>query len=156
MQKASNVNNKSDSTCFCPLESFINTIGRKWTVLIINAIDIYGRLRFNRLMKELGGISPRTLSDRLKELQAEGLIEREFFAEIPPRVEYSLTKDGVELRESIIPLLEWAVRRNVASGRTVDCECEECKRRFRSQTMSYTKVPAIPKGIGGRRRRLAT
>jgi DNA-binding HxlR family transcriptional regulator len=133
------MNSKSGSTCFCPLEGFINTIGRKWTVLVINAIDIYGRLRFNRLMKELHGISPRTLSDRLKELQAEGLIEREFFAEIPPRVEYSLTKDGAELKESIKPLLEWAVRRNVASGRTVDCECDECKSRFRSQATSHKK-----------------
>jgi DNA-binding HxlR family transcriptional regulator len=126
------MNNKSDSPCFCPLECFMGVISKKWAVLIINAIGIYGRLRFNRIMEELHSISPRTLSDRLKELQAEGLIEREFFAEIPPRVEYSLTKDGVELRESIIPLLEWVVRRNVAHGRTVDCECEACKSRFGS------------------------
>lgn len=136
------MNNKSNSTCFCPLEVFISTISRKWALLIINAIGIYGRLRFSRLMEELRGVSPKTLSDRLKELQKEGLIERESFAEIPPRVEYSLTKEGVELRESIIPLLKWVVRRNVASGRTVDCECEECKSRFRSQTMSHTKMPA--------------
>jgi len=127
------VNNKSDSPCFCPLECFMGVISKKWAVLIINAIGVYGRLRFNRIMEHLYGISPRTLSDRLKELQAEGLIEREFFAEIPPRVEYSLTKDGVELRESIIPLLEWVVRRDVAHGRTVDCECETCKSRFGSQ-----------------------
>jgi len=127
------VNNKSDSPCFCPLEGFMGVISKKWAVLIINAIGIYGRLRFNRIMEELHSISPRTLSDRLKELQAEGLIEREFFAEIPPRFEYSLTKDGVELRESIIPLLEWVVRRDVAHGRTVDCECEACKSRFGSQ-----------------------
>lgn len=127
------MNNKSDSPCFCPLEGFMGVISKKWAVLIINAIGIYGRLRFNRIMEELHSISPRTLSDRLKELQAEGLIEREFFAEIPPRVEYSLTKDGVELRESIIPLLEWVVRRDVAHGRTVDCECEACKSRFGSQ-----------------------
>ena len=136
------MNNKSDSPCFCPLEGFMGVISKKWAVLIINAIGIYGRLRFNRIMEELHSISPRTLSDRLKELQAEGLIEREFFAEIPPRVEYSLTKDGVELRESIIPLLEWVVRRNVANGRTVDCECEACKSRFGSQAMSRTKMRA--------------
>ncbi len=53
-------------------------------------------------------MSPKTLSDTLKELRAEGLIKRESFAEIPPRVEYSLTKDGIDLRKSIIPLLEWA------------------------------------------------
>jgi len=127
------MNNKSDNPCFCPLEDFMSAISKKWALLIINAIGIYGRLRFNRLMIELRGISPRTLSDRLKELQKEGLIEREFFAEIPPRVEYSLTKDGVELRESIAPLLEWTIRRNVTNGRTVNCECKKCKSMFKSQ-----------------------
>jgi len=63
-------------------------------------------------MKELGNISPKTLSDTLKILQAEGLIKKETFNEIPPRVEYSLTEDGKELRKVIIPLLEWAAKRN--------------------------------------------
>ena len=133
---------ESYSPCFCPLEGFMSAIGKKWALLVINAIGTYGRLRFNRLMAELRGIGPRTLSDRLKELQAEGLIQREFFAEIPPRVEYSLSKDGIELRESIMPLLEWTVKRNVATGRTVDCECEACKSRFGSQTVSRKKMPA--------------
>lgn len=56
--------------------------------------------------------SVQRLSDTLKELRAEGLIKREAFAEIPPRVEYSLTKDGIDLRKSIVPLLEWAATRN--------------------------------------------
>ena len=136
------MNNKTDRLCFCPLEGFIDVISKKWALLIINAIGIYGRLRFHRIMEELHGISPRTLSDRLKELHEEGLIEREFFAEIPPRVEYSLTKDGVELRESIVPLLNWVVRRNVANHRAVDCECDACKSKFGSQTMSSTKMRA--------------
>jgi len=122
--------NERDNLCFCPLEGVMGVISKKWALLIINAIGIYGRLRFNRLMEELHGISPKTLSDRLRELHGEGLIERESFAEIPPRVEYSLTKDGIELRKSIIPVLEWTIKRNVTSGRTVDCECEECKSRF--------------------------
>lgn len=130
---------ENDFSCFCPLEGIMSVISRKWAILVINAIGTYGRLRFNRLMEELHGISPKTLSDRLKELQAEGLIEREFFAEIPPRVEYSLTKDGAELRESIIPLLKWTIKRNVAGGNTVDCECEECKSRFGPQAVSLTK-----------------
>jgi len=121
------MNNKSDGPCFCPLEGFMSVISKKWSLLIINALGIYGRLRFNRIMEELHG---------------EDLIEREFFAEIPPRVEYSLTKEGVELRESVIPLLNWVVRRNVASHRAVDCECEECKSKFGSPTMSHTKTPA--------------
>ena len=97
--------------CFCPLEGVIDVISKKWALLIVNAIGNNGKLRFNSLMEELKGISPKTLSDTLKELQAEGIVKRESFAEIPPRVEYSLTNDGVELRKSIIPLLEWAATR---------------------------------------------
>ena len=97
--------------CFCPLEGVIDVISKKWALLIINAIGNYGRLRFNNLMHKLGNISPKTLSNTLKELQTEGLINRETFAEIPPRVEYSLTRDGAELRKAIIPLLKWAATR---------------------------------------------
>lgn len=136
------MNNESDNLCFCPLEGIMGIVGKKWSILIIHAIGIYGRLRFNRLMEELHGISPKTLSDRLKELQAEGLIKRESFAEIPPRVEYSLTKNGLELRESITPLLKWTIKRNIINGRTTDCECEECKSMFESQRMSRTKNQA--------------
>jgi len=104
--------------CFCPLEGVIDVISKKWALLIVNALGNSGRLRFNNLIEELGGISPKTLSDTLKELQAQGLIKRESFAEIPPRVEYSLTQDGAELRKSIIPLLKWAAtRENVSKER---------------------------------------
>jgi len=102
---------EDDHICLCPLEGVIDAISKKWALLIVNAIGNNGKLRFSNLMEELRGISPKTLSDTLKELQAEGIIKRESFAEIPPRVEYSLTKDGVELRKSIIPLLRWAATR---------------------------------------------
>jgi DNA-binding HxlR family transcriptional regulator len=58
-------------------------------------------------MKNLNGINPRSLSDRLKELENAGLIKKEIFAEIPPRSEYTLTKDGKDLRKAIIPLMNW-------------------------------------------------
>ncbi|HUW48867.1 MAG TPA: helix-turn-helix domain-containing protein [Patescibacteria group bacterium] len=102
---------KNDVVCFCPLEGIIDVISKKWALLIINAIGNYGSLRFNRLMEELHGISPKTLADTLKQLQEEELLKRESFAEIPPRVEYSLTKDGEGLREAVIPILKWAATR---------------------------------------------
>jgi len=109
---------EDDHICLCPLEGVIDAISKKWALLIVNAIGNNGKLRFNNLMEELKGISPKTLSDTLKELQAEGIIKRESFAEIPPRVEYSLTKDGAELRKSIIPLLKWAATRtNISKER---------------------------------------
>jgi len=115
---------KPDHLCLCPLEGVIDTIGKKWTLLVVNAIGNHGRLRFSRMMEELRGISPTTLSDTLQELQREGLIMRESFAEIPPRVEYSLTKDGAQLRKAILPLLQWASTRTV-SGK------KRCSARYR-------------------------
>ncbi len=98
-------------------------ISKKWALLIVNAIGNRGTLRFNGLMEELRGISPKTLADTLKALRAEGLIRRESFSEIPPRVEYSLTPDGLELRKAIISLLEWAAARN--GGRPNTCSSSE-------------------------------
>ena len=103
---------KPDHLCLCPLEGVIDTIGKKWTLLVVNAIGNHGKLRFSRMMEELQGISPTTLTDTLQELQRERLITRESFAEIPPRVEYSLTNDGTQLRKAILPLLQWASTRN--------------------------------------------
>jgi DNA-binding HxlR family transcriptional regulator len=103
MSKDSNV------ICLCPLEGVIDIISKKWALLIINEIGNHGRIRYNDIMKELKDISPKTLADMLKELQKEGLIERQAFNEIPPRVEYTLTKEGQKLRKAIIPILEWAI-----------------------------------------------
>ncbi len=100
-----------NSLCFCPIKGIIDIIGKKWPLLVINALRNQGKLRFNDLMKQLGGISPKTLSDTLRELQVERLIKRESFAEIPPRVEYSLSRDGIELGNAIIPLIRWAATR---------------------------------------------
>jgi DNA-binding HxlR family transcriptional regulator len=115
---------KPDHLCLCPLEGIIDTIGKKWTLLIVNAIGNHGKLRFSRMMEELRGISPTTLSDTLQELQREGLIGRESFAEIPPRVEYSLTKDGAQLRKAILPLMQWASTRTVPGKK-------RCSARYR-------------------------
>jgi DNA-binding HxlR family transcriptional regulator len=93
--------------CVCPLGGIIDLISKKWALLIINTIGNNGKLRFNRIMESLEGINPKTLSSRLKEIEQYGIIERKIFAEIPPRVEYSLTKEGKELRKAIEPLLVW-------------------------------------------------
>ncbi|MGD9131460.1 MAG: helix-turn-helix domain-containing protein [Candidatus Bathyarchaeota archaeon] len=118
---------KTEQTCICPLKGIIDIISKKWALLIINTLGNYGKLRFNKLMETLSGISPKTLSDTLKDLQAEGLIKRESFAEIPPRVEYSLTKDGTALRKSIIPLLKWTATRNGVKEE----RCEKCPPQMR-------------------------
>jgi DNA-binding HxlR family transcriptional regulator len=119
---------KQHQTCLCPLKGIIDVISKKWALLIINTIGNHGKLRFNQIMETLQGISPKTLSDTLKDLQTEGLITRESFAEIPPRVEYALTNDGTELRKSIIPLLEWTANRS-----TIDkTRCANCPPHIRA------------------------
>ena len=99
----------SNAICLCPLEGIIDVISKKWALLIINEIGNHKRIRYNDLMKEIEGIAPKTLADMLKELKKYDLVKREPFNEIPPRVDYTLTKDGEQLREAIIPILRWAI-----------------------------------------------
>jgi DNA-binding HxlR family transcriptional regulator len=101
--------------CMCPLTGIIETISKKWTLLIIGLIGNHGKLRYNEILGKLDGISPKTLADRLKELTKEGILQREFFSEIPPRVEYRLTDDGIALRNAMIPLMQWLASRKTMS-----------------------------------------
>jgi DNA-binding HxlR family transcriptional regulator len=97
--------------CVCPVEGIIDVISKKWALLIVNSLGNHGTLRFKELSEDLHGISPKTLSDTLKKLQAEGLVTREAFPCIPPRVEYTLTEDGLEFRNITLPVLKWAASR---------------------------------------------
>lgn len=101
--------------CFCPIKGVIETLSKKWALVIIGTISNHKRIRFNELMKNITGISPRTLSMRLKELEKAELIKRENFAEIPPRVEYTLTQDGIEVKDAMNPLMEWAHKKSIQS-----------------------------------------
>ncbi len=98
--------------CICPVRGIIDVISKKWALLIVNALGNHGTLRFKELSDELNGISPKSLSDTLKSLHAEGLVRRLSFPSIPPRVEYSLTDEGLDFRNVILPLLKWASKRN--------------------------------------------
>ena len=111
----------------CPLEGIINTIAKKWAVLIITIIGHHERIRFNCIMATLEGISPKTLADLLKDLQKEGLIHRKAFSEIPPRVEYSLTEDGKQLCEAIVPLIQWAEKRDNLHQKKCDATCQSIR-----------------------------
>lgn len=85
----------------CPVYATADLISGKWTILIIRDLA-EGRTRFCELERSLAGISPRTLSLRLRALEEEGIVRRETFAEVPPRVEYALTDKGFAL----LPLIE--------------------------------------------------
>jgi DNA-binding HxlR family transcriptional regulator len=94
--------------CPCPCEGLIDIIGKKWALCVLAQLGNEGTMRFNKLVQSLSGISAKTLTDVLKDLQASGLIKREAFPEIPPRVEYHLTREGRELTMLVAPLMSWA------------------------------------------------
>lgn len=95
----------------CPMQGVIDIVSKKWALLIVTALGNRGTMRYNGLLRELQGISPKTLADSLKALQEYHIISRASFNEIPPRVEYSLTPDGRALRQSVLPLIRWALER---------------------------------------------
>src|ERR671920_1197801 len=83
------------SAC-CPIERTATLIGDRWTPLIVRDLAL-GCRRFSELQRSLAGISPKTLSDRLRRLEEAGIVTRACFAEMPPRVEYRLTEKGLAL-----------------------------------------------------------
>lgn len=88
----------------CPIAKTLDVIGTKWTFLIIRDLLIEGTMRFSDLLKSMDGISPKTLSLRLKELENHGILKRKVFPEVPPRVEYTLTEKGERLESIFIEL----------------------------------------------------
>lgn len=93
----------------CPIEKTLRIIGKKWTVLILRDLRT-GTKRFNELLNSLEGISPKTLSERLKELEESGVVRRVVYPEIPPRVEYSLTEKGQSLDGVLEAMVSWGAQ----------------------------------------------
>jgi DNA-binding HxlR family transcriptional regulator len=97
----------------CPdckrINEVLTRVGDRWSVLVIISLSEYGTLRFNELKRNLG-ISQRMLSLTLRELVRDGLVHREQFPTIPPKVEYSLTKMGQSFREPVMALGMWALK----------------------------------------------
>jgi DNA-binding HxlR family transcriptional regulator len=104
--------------CTCASEGILDVVSKKWSLLIVGLLDRNKSLRYNQLREKLVGVSPKSLADRLKELEKAGIIRREVYPEVPARVEYSLTKDGEELRQRILPFLQWSSRRTQITSRT--------------------------------------
>ena len=101
------ISNKNFSDC--PVATTINLIGNKWKLLIIRDL-LSGTKRFGELRKSLTGISQRVLTENLRNLESDGLLERRVYAEVPPRVEYSLNKIGLSLQPIIMTMAEWGTK----------------------------------------------
>ena len=90
----------------CPVETTLTLIGDKWKVLILRDL-MGGTKRFGELKKSLGGVSQKVLTAQLRDMEASGIINRKVYAEVPPKVEYSLTGLGESLRPVIDVLRTW-------------------------------------------------
>ena len=91
----------------CPSRVLLDRIGDRWTVLIVGALGATGRMRFSELRNRVGA-TPKVLTQSLRALERDGIVERQIYAEVPPRVEYWLTPLGEKLQEPIELLKEWA------------------------------------------------
>ena len=93
----------------CPVATTVQLIGNKWKLLIIRNMIYNGKQRFGEFLKSIPAISKKVLTDNLRALEEDGLVEREVFAEVPPRVEYSLTPLGKSLKHVLDAMLEWGM-----------------------------------------------
>ena len=90
----------------CPVETTLQLIGSKWKVLILRDL-IDGKKRFGELKRSVGSVSQKVLTAQLREMEADGLVKRTVFAEVPPRVEYELTALGLTLKPILDSLWSW-------------------------------------------------
>ena len=95
----------------CGIDAAMDVIGGKWKVLILWALDVRPH-RFGELRRELPGVTEKVLAAQLRELEDDGIVNREVYDEVPPRVEYSLTALGTSLNKALGPLGDWG-RENV-------------------------------------------
>ncbi|WP_163196440.1 winged helix-turn-helix transcriptional regulator [Bifidobacterium platyrrhinorum] len=90
----------------CPVETTLTLISDKWKVLIIRDL-LDGTRRFSELRRSIGHISQKVLTSNLRQMENDGLVRREVYAEVPPRVEYSLTETGQSLKPVIDAMWNW-------------------------------------------------
>jgi DNA-binding HxlR family transcriptional regulator len=99
----------SKKTVGCLVETTLAVIGGRWKVLVLQQL-LDGVKRFNELRRSLVGITHKTLTQQLREMEADGIVHREVYAQIPPKVEYSLTDLGKTLKPVLIAMHNWAER----------------------------------------------
>jgi len=93
----------------CPVVYCLNKIGNRWKLLIIHYIRL-GHNRYSTLQKVIPDISRQTLTNQLRELEADGILERIIYAQIPPKVEYKLTELGISLQPIIKEMSQWGLK----------------------------------------------
>jgi len=95
-------------TGLCPIRDVLSRLGDKWSMLVLVTLNVNGTMRFNEIFRTLDDISQRMLTVTLRTLEADGLVHRQVYPEVPPRVEYGLTEKGRSLMPSLQNLIDWA------------------------------------------------
>ncbi len=90
----------------CPVETTLSLIGDKWKILILRDL-ISGTKRFSELKRSIGGVSQKVLTAQLRAMEQDGLVSRKVYAEVPPKVEYSLTDLGKSLKPILDAMWQW-------------------------------------------------
>ena len=101
------MNEKLESLPACPVETTLTLIGNKWQVLILRDLNLNGTMRFKGLQRSIGKISQKVLTTNLRSMEESDIVRREVFAEVPPRVEYSLTELGQSLKPVLDAMWTW-------------------------------------------------
>lgn len=103
----------------CGIDAALDVVSGKWKGLVLWELQAHGTRRFAELRRALPGVSEKMLTQHLRELEEDRLLHREVYAQVPPKVEYSLTEPGATLIEALKPLGEWGVERIRRDGLAV-------------------------------------
>lgn len=134
----------------CPVAKSLELVGERWTLLVVRDL-LDGPRRFQALQASLPGIAPALLSERLKVMEAHGIVTRQFYSQHPPRAEYVLTDTGRELGFVIGALAAWGSRHVHRAAAVVSGECGHevqlryfcptCEKRVRGSTVTVGRRP---------------
>ncbi|WP_433655240.1 winged helix-turn-helix transcriptional regulator [Nocardia sp. CA-128927] len=102
---------KRSGPYFCGIDAAMDAVGGKWKALILWELEAHGIRRFGELRRGLPGVSEKMLIQQLRELEEDGIVSREVYREVPPRVEYQLTELGAALNRALEPLDAWGLDR---------------------------------------------
>lgn len=127
--------------CACPIDTAFSAFGKKWSLMIVRNI-LHGDAHFNQILGNIDGLNPKTLSARLKELEAEGLIRKEIVSTSPVQIEYRLTEKGHAILPVLRSMAEWSFRwapeRVFANGRT-PADLDEFVQRWESSLVASSR-----------------
>ncbi|GAA3569552.1 helix-turn-helix domain-containing protein [Streptomyces osmaniensis] len=118
----------ADPANACPIAPVVDIVFSRWTTPILWALHEYGRQRFVELERRIGTITPKVLTQRLRQLERDGLVVRTYHAEVPPRVEYEIGELGRSLAPLFAALSEWSVHLDAVERARVAYDMREDRR----------------------------